>query len=127
MPSQPSGLKASKLAGEKSPPGAADHIPWSIHSTPFWNPSQVKPDHSSIELAAMFHLVQDKRVYLEPLSAGQSTAELVASIPVIPRDPRIGASLIDRLERLQAHAPVFNLHFLPDASFWRVIDELSLN
>ena len=72
---------------------------WSIHSTPFWNPTQVKPSQLSVDLAAMFHLVQDQRVYLEPLSRGQALAELVASVPVISTDARQGQNILDRIEK----------------------------
>jgi hypothetical protein len=95
---------------------------WAIHATPFWNPTQVKPSPVSVNLAGMFHLIQDKRVYLEPLRTGQALAELVASIPLIPMDVKHGDTILDRIESLQKQVPIYNLHFLPDASFWRVIE-----
>jgi hypothetical protein len=105
-------------------PVGKDAQSWSIHSTPFWNPSQVSPNRLSVKLAAMFQLVQDDYVYLEPLGKGQALAELVASLPVIPMDAHQGLNILDRMESLQKQVPIYNLHFLPDASFWRVINSM---
>jgi hypothetical protein len=97
---------------------------WSMHATPFWNPSQVKPNRLSCDLAAMFHLVKDKEVFLEPLRKAQAFAELVAGVRIIPLDVHQGINVLDRIERLQKQVPVYNLHFLPNASFWKLIEGL---
>jgi hypothetical protein len=98
--------------------------PWTIYSTPFWNPTQVKPSNVTANLVAVFHLVQDRQVYLEELGKGQAIGELVASVPMIPHNSKNNIGLLERLEMLHKDIPVFNLHFLPDASFWRIIDDL---
>jgi hypothetical protein len=97
---------------------------WTIYSTPFSNPTQVKPSNATTSLASVFHLVQDKQVYLEGLGNGQAIGELLANVPVIPRNSKNNIGLLERLEMFHQDIPVFNLHFLPDASFWRLIDDL---
>jgi hypothetical protein len=109
---------------ENEQPGGEKSTNWSIHSTPFWNPSQVKPSQLSCDLAAMFHLVKDKEVFLEPLRKAQAFAELVAGVRIIPLDVHQGINVLDRIERLQKQVPVYNLHFLPNASFWKLIEGL---
>ncbi len=106
---------------------SADSYPkaWSMHATPFWNPTQVKPTRHSSDLAAMFQLVQDKRVHLRPLSRSLASAELLASVPVIVKNAAFGVQLLERLEAIQESVPVYNLHFLPDASFWMAVEYLS--
>ena len=103
---------------------AGDGPGWSVHATPFWNPSQVAPSSSSsAPLADLFRLVQDRRMYLEPMGRGQALAELVANVPVIPSDPVRLCELLERGRSLINTVPVYHLHFLPDASFWSVIDQ----
>jgi hypothetical protein len=97
---------------------------WTIYSTPFTNPTQVKPSNVTANLAAIFHLVQDRQVYLEGLRKGQAVGELVANVPAIPHSSKNNIGLLERLEMLHKDIPVFNLHFLPDASFWRIIEDL---
>jgi len=95
---------------------------WTVHATPFWNPSQVSPAGPlSAPLAAMFRLVQDRQVYLEDMEPGQALAELIASVPVISTDPSRLSELLERSRRLAASVQIARLHFLPDASFWSVV------
>ena len=94
---------------------------WSVHATPFWNPTQVRPNQGAAPLAGMFRLVQDKRVFLEKMSLGQAVAELVSNVPVISGDPARSSVLLERCLNLVYTALPYRLHFLPDDSFWNVI------
>lgn len=95
---------------------------WKAYSTPFWNPTQVKPCKQNAPIAGFYRLLQDKTVYLEKMSPSQATAELVAHIPQVSGCPWLVDELIPRCEQLQAYYPVQYLHFLPDDSFWALID-----
>jgi hypothetical protein len=96
---------------------------WRVYATPFSNPSQVRPAAAaSAPLAALFRLVQDARVYLEPVDAAQSFAELVAHVPLLALDPNNGPWLLGRVRAILAAAPLQRLHFLPDASFWPLVE-----
>ena len=97
---------------------------WTVQATPFWNPSHVHPAGAlAAPLAGLFHLVQDKQVYLETLYAAQAVAEVIASVPVIAADPSRTSQLLERGRRLVGATPVYNLHFLPDPSFWPVVEQ----
>jgi hypothetical protein len=95
---------------------------WQVHATPFWNPSQVQPTRQSAPLAGIYRLVQDKEVFLRKMSAAQALAELVSSVPVIPEDKYRSPELMIRGSRLLESVPAYQLHFLPNDSFWNVID-----
>jgi len=109
---------------------------WTVHATPFWNPSQVNPSTlrqaqgsgqrptspQSAPLAAMFCLVQAQEVRLEEMGQGEALAELVANVPVIPADPARSHELLEVGRRLLRSVPAYRLHFLPDASFWSVVE-----
>jgi len=95
---------------------------WMAHATPFWNPTQVRPmGRIAVPLVGLFRLVQDKVVYLEAMSSGQALAEIIASAPVISTHAGWSDQLLARGLQLLQQIPVYELHFLPDASFWDVI------
>jgi hypothetical protein len=95
---------------------------WFVYATPFWNPTQVKPNQTNGPLVGMFRLVQDKQVYLEEISRGLALAEIITNVPVIPEDPARHGFLLQRGGTLLRKVPVQRLHFLPDSSFWDVIE-----
>ena len=96
---------------------------WHSIATPFSNPTQVQPAGShQVPLTALYRLIQDRRVFLEALDPAVATAEIVASSPIVCADPDRAAALLDRAAQLTRAVPVQRLHFLPDASFWDVID-----
>jgi hypothetical protein len=95
---------------------------WLLCATPFTNPSQVRPAKpQAVPLAALYRLVQDQRVFVEPIDPAAAIAEVIASSPVVSADPDRAADLLARAERLVSVVPVQRLHFLPDPSFWAVV------
>ena len=97
-------------------------IGWKMYSTPFWNLSQLEPQAISADLAVMYHLIQNRSVFIRLLNPGQALAELIANIPIISADIKRSQLLIDRCLHLLQTIPVNQLHFLPDTSFWQHID-----
>jgi hypothetical protein len=95
---------------------------WVAHATPFWNPSQVQPAPHSAPVTGLYRLEQDRQVYRESLSRAQALAEVVSNVPVIPADPARSGALLLRCARLLAAVPAYRLHFLPDDSFWNIIE-----
>jgi hypothetical protein len=95
---------------------------WSMHSTPFTNPDQVRPIAMSSNVTALFRLVQDKQVFLEAISHAEALAEVIAAIPVLPTEPEFAAQLLHFAADLIQAVPVYRLHFLPDKKFWNLID-----
>ena len=95
---------------------------WNAFSTPFWNQGRGIDSHPQrAPLAGMYRLVKDGRNFLEPISAGEALADLMASIPVLSRNAAFSAGLIQRCSALLDLVSVNRLHFIPDNSFWDVI------
>jgi hypothetical protein len=95
---------------------------WKMYSTPFWNPTQIEPKPVTAPLAAMYRLAQDKSVFITAFKPGQALAEIMANIPILTADTRRSKLLMDRCMSLLRNVPTFKLHFLPDNSFWQMID-----
>jgi hypothetical protein len=95
---------------------------WRLYATPFFNPTQMTPPGpQSVPLAALYRLVQDRRVFMEPIDPAAAIAEVIASSPVVSADPDRALTLLARAEQLATAVPVQRLHFLPDSSFWAVV------
>jgi hypothetical protein len=102
-----------------------EHEHWIVHATPFWNPSQVRPDGNlHAPVAALLRLVQAPTVALEPMGVGQALAEAIANVPVLPANPAFGLALLLRGQQLLRTIPAYRLHFLPDPSFWLLVTGL---
>lgn len=95
---------------------------WQAYSTPFWNPTQVRPSTENAPVTALFWLVQSKQALTRPMRAGQALAALTAGAPIVSVDPGRIPRLLKILSAIQATTPMQALHFLPDPSFWEVID-----
>ena len=95
---------------------------WTIHSTPFWNPTQVKPFPTSVPLHGMFRLIQSKQVFCEKPGKGAALAEITSNIPVLCTDPQRGDELMNRAARILEQVPMYRLHFLKDDTFWQAVD-----
>jgi hypothetical protein len=96
---------------------------WLAHGTPFWNPTQIEPSNQNAPVAGMYYLIQDEQVYTQNLSKSMAIAALLSNIPVIPQDMARSIHLVNMLNQMQNSVPVYELHFLPDNSFWNVIQE----
>ena len=95
---------------------------WNIHATPFSNPTQVTSAGPRFApLAALFRLVQDRRVFVEPIAPAAAMAEVIACCPVVSADPDRALALLALAEHLVRKVPVQRLHFLPDPSFWAIV------
>lgn len=94
---------------------------WKVHSTPFWNELKLKPEPASAQLVGLFLLVKGHQVHIEKINRGVAIAEMISCMPVISVDPPNIQKLIPLVSELLDIVPVFQLHFLPDDSYWDVI------
>jgi hypothetical protein len=100
---------------------------WHMHATPFSNPTQVAPQHTptgprSAIVSGAYRLIQDQHVFVEDLPPALAVAEIVASCPIVCADPARTINLLTRARQLHTAVPIRHLHFLPDNSFWEVVE-----
>lgn len=100
---------------------------WLAWGTPFWNPETPQALRTGQQrhgpLAGLFLLVQDAAVFVEPLSLAMAVAGLLGTLPIVTLDRQRVPGLITRTQQLAAHVPAGRLHFRPDASLWRAVDD----
>jgi hypothetical protein len=75
-------------------------------------------------IAGFFKLVQDNQVFLKQFSHAKASTELL-TIPRVCETFSAVNNILHITDKLTENIPCFELHFLPDDSFWRCIDEHS--
>ena len=94
---------------------------WTVYATPFWNLPGSLIEITRAMLGGIFSLVQDRRVFLDPLGIASGIAEMLACLPVVNADPQRSEQLIQRCQAVLAQTPCYRLHFLPEPSFWSLV------
>lgn len=96
---------------------------FSAYGTPFWGSKREERRgiNNSFEIAGLFKLVKDSAVYLKRLPESLAAAEIL-TVPQCYYDLESVAKLLESCSDLASVVPCYELHFLPDSSFWRCID-----
>lgn len=95
---------------------------WRVWATPFTNPSQVPPNPGQANLKKIFQLNQAKQNAILMEEPATALADLITHIPVIPKSAERLNELMGRCRKLIDEIKIYNLYFLPDNSFWQLID-----
>jgi len=96
---------------------------FNAYGTPFWGSkrNQRRGINSSFKIGGLFKLVKDNEVYLKRLPESLAAAEIL-TVPQCYYDLESVAKLLNSCSDLSRAVPCYELHFLPDSSFWRCID-----
>jgi hypothetical protein len=96
---------------------------FNAYGTPFWGSrrDERRGINSSFEIAGLFKLVKDSAVYLKRLPESLAAAEIL-TVPRCYYDLGSVTGLLNSCSDLASVVPCYELHFLPDSSFWRCID-----
>jgi len=93
------------------------------YSTPFWGSKrdEGRGISSSFKIGGLFKLVKDNRVYLKRFPHSHAIAEIL-TMPQCYYDLKSVEKLLNSFTSLIGAVPCYELHFLPDSTFWRCID-----
>ena len=96
---------------------------WRAYGTPFWNQQAARRDGQTSDgpVVGVFGLVQDQRVFLEPVSAALGASELTANCPTVNIDPVKLPAVIGRCRELAEAVTMQRLHFCKNPSFWDLL------
>lgn len=98
-----------------------------VFGTPYWD--RLKEDQGKkgiFGIAGLFKLVKDNKTYLKRLSYAQGMAEAL-TLPGIPKEHQPIDKLLSISSQLVKEAPCYELHFLPNKSFWKHIEKELVN
>lgn len=93
-----------------------------IFGTPFWGDLAVAGEKTSAPLAGIYFPVKDKKNYTERLKARQVFEKLLPNVVFFFKNAEFSKQLFNLCFDLATKVPGYELHFLPDFSFWGCID-----
>ena len=96
---------------------------YKVFGTPYWG--DIKANNGinrCFKIRGLFKLIQDKEVYLKRLTLPQAVAEALL-VPQGPDKLELIQQLLARTSALLKVVPCYQMHFLPNPSFWRCINE----
>lgn len=76
----------------------------------------------TLPLRGLYRLVQATRTRLADLSQSRQIASLLSAVPVFPGEPYNNQRLMETLGEVVRQVPARELHFLPDAGFWDLLE-----
>jgi hypothetical protein len=91
---------------------------WEVHATPYWNPTQARPNNFSAPLASLYRLVQSPQHNRRDMEPPRALAELISCTPVLKIAPTLLPDLTQNLHSLLSIHPCYWLEFRKDAGFW---------
>jgi hypothetical protein len=104
-----------------------------LSATPFRGGERLHPDrhpsalpgpnlNRTVPLAGLYRLVQAKQVGLRDLRGSLGITSLLSAVPVFAGEPYNNERLMDTLGGIAARVLPRELLFLPDSSFWEVVE-----
>ncbi len=92
------------------------------YGTPFWGELQKNGENISAPLVGLNMLVKDSTVYLEPMPQRKALQALLPCVLFFAHEKHLVNRAVDRVADIVATVPARALHFLPDNSFWRLLE-----
>lgn len=90
--------------------------------TPFWGELAVGGENVSTPITGIYFPVKDKENYVQKLSPRQALERLLPNVVFFARDSEFSKQLFNLCYDLVSKVPAYELHFLPEPTFWRCID-----
>jgi hypothetical protein len=93
-----------------------------VYGTPFGGEFIPYRSNFRAELGGLYLLKKDRKNWLKLLDKVQAQANLYQGVPAFTGDYRLKRRILDTCRVLADKCPVNELHFLPDPSFWQVLE-----
>lgn len=92
------------------------------YGTPFWGELQKNGENISAPLAGLNLLVKDTKAFLEPMPQRKALQALLPCVLFFAHEKPLVNRAVDRAADIVATVPARAMHFLPDNSFWRLLE-----
>ena len=96
---------------------------YNVFGTPFWNELTIAGDNTHIPLKQVYLPKQDKKNYKKAASPAKILQNLIPNVIFFLDDDELKMQLFNICYDFANTVPAYELHFLPDPSFWSVINE----
>jgi len=93
------------------------------YGTPFRSDLEICGDNVSAPVKGLYFPVKDKENYICKLSDKSALAKLLSNVVIFGQDHNLMQKAFYLAYDLVASLPCYDLHFLPEPSFWDCIDE----
>lgn len=93
------------------------------YGTPFWGELARGGEDRSAPLVGIYCLHKGSRHAIEALKPRQSLERLLPNVMFFATEPEFMAQILDISSDLVEAVPCFDLSFLPDPAFWKVIED----
>ena len=91
---------------------------WYAYGTPFWGEFRAEGMNRRVPVAGIYRLVQSADGRAEPVAAREAMRLLLPNVLFFARTRQERQQLLDIIAHVAETAPVYRLHFRPDATFW---------
>lgn len=93
--------------------------------TPFWGEMRKNGENISAPIGGLCLLTKDKQVFLKPMSGVPAVAKILPCILFFSTRKSLMDKVVDLCVDAANSVPCYDMHFLPDNSFWRVIADVA--
>ncbi len=93
--------------------------------TPFYGDLSRPGTNISARAKSLFLLKKDKKVYLQRLKHSEALSSLLSSVLFFTTESNITKKLFNLCCDLCTAIPIYELHFVPDGTFWRYINDIT--
>lgn len=93
-----------------------------IYDTPFWGGLAVAGEKTSATLAGIYFPIKDKENYVQRLTPKKVLEKLLPNAVFFFKNEEFSKQLFKLCFDFATNVPGYELHFLPDPSFWECID-----
>ena len=92
-----------------------------IYGTPFWGEYEVA-ENKKIEVKELYFLKKDDKNYIKEISPSMAIKMILPNIFFFNVNKEFTNLIFNLINEFIETVPCYELHFLPDPSFWRLID-----
>lgn len=96
---------------------------YKLFGTPFWGELAISGENIFTNVDTIYYPKKDKKNFLKDLSHIESLKMLLPNVLSYTNDEKFSEELLDICHDFISKTPAYELHFLPDPSFWRLIDD----
>lgn len=93
--------------------------------TPFWGELRKNGENISAPIGALCLLTKDKNVFLDRMSGAMAVSKILPCILFFSTRKSLMNKVVDQCVEAATTVRCYDMHFLPDNSFWRVIADVA--